>query len=150
MNDGPGSGVDLTTTLDTLEVSLGEIAIQGTPIHDGVGTITFTPFETLDVGLYTIQIKPTDFAGNPPEEFQPRQFQFNVVESLDDVLPEVTATGPEDRAIENALLQPSGWMTPGEWKSQEFRQNGDLPLIAGETWCMNAILTVSCRRWRKR
>ena len=74
MDDGSGSGSDLGATKGTMNVRVNGDVVAGSTIHNGADTVTFTPFEEFDTGRYTIEISPTDFAGNKPS--QPLEFRF--------------------------------------------------------------------------
>ncbi len=62
MSDGTGSGNDLGATAKTIKVDDGKTA--GSATHNGINTITFTPYETFAKGIHIIEITPTDYAGN--------------------------------------------------------------------------------------
>jgi len=68
MSDDTGSGPDLAATAQALRVNVDGNNVAGSTIHDGADTITFTPLEELDTGRYTIEVSPTDLAGNKPSQ----------------------------------------------------------------------------------
>ena len=103
LQDGNGSGPDLGTTAGTIAVRVDGVDVPGSTVHNGTDTIIFRPFEELEVGRYTVEVTPTDFAGNSPS--QPRVFEFIIVEDLEDILPEVVSTEPAERESVNALSQ---------------------------------------------
>jgi len=97
LNDGNGSGTDLTTTANSLKV---DGAKAGSTIHNGVNTITFTPFAPFGKGIHTIEFTPTDLAGNKSQSIT---FQFGYFDKASDII-QVT-TDPIDKSLKNALSE---------------------------------------------
>jgi len=83
-----------------------------------VDTITFTPFEELEAGKYTIEISPTDFAGNKPSE--PREFEFTIVEDITDILPEIVSTVPPENSSVNTVSQVTATLEDNSGKGLDL------------------------------
>jgi len=96
LNDGNGSGTDLSATAKTLKVD----NVAADAIHNGIDTIIYTPTTQFSKGIHTIEITPTDFAGN---KSQPMKFQFGYFDKTDDVI-QVT-TDPIDKSLRSASTE---------------------------------------------
>jgi len=114
LTDGTGSGPDLASTADTLVVHDS----NGLTVHNGVDTITFTPFEELEAGKYTIEISPTDFAGNEPSQL--REFEFTIVEDITDILPEIVSTNPPENSFVNTVSQVTATLKDNSGKGLDL------------------------------
>ncbi|MGQ9608576.1 MAG: Ig-like domain-containing protein [bacterium] len=101
MNDGTGSGNDLGATAKTIKVDDSKTA--GSAIHNGINTITFTPYSPFTKGIHIVEITPTDFAGNKPT--QPFKYQFGYFENISDILPEVESVVPPDKSFTNTITK---------------------------------------------
>ena len=75
-------------------------ATAGSATHNGVNTITFTPFASFAKGIHTIEITPVDVAGNKSQAIT---FQFGYFDKTSDII-QVT-TDPIDKSLKNALAE---------------------------------------------
>ena len=50
VQDGRGSGPDLAATAESIIVRVDGVNVGGSTVHDGLESITFTPFDELDLG----------------------------------------------------------------------------------------------------
>jgi len=117
LNDGTGSGNDLTTTANSVKIDNGSTG--GTTIHNGVDTITFTPFLPFIKGVHTIDITPTDLAGNKPN--QAIRYQFSYFENATDVLPEIVSTEPSANSFQKLIDKVAATLKDNSGKGLDLK-----------------------------
>ncbi|MGB9596335.1 MAG: Ig-like domain-containing protein, partial [Candidatus Poribacteria bacterium] len=116
LNDGNGSGTDLTNTAKTIKVD--NSSTGGTTIHNGIDTIIFTPFSAFTKGFHTIEITPTDLAGNKPN--QGIKYQFGYFESASEILPQIISTTPADKSTTNAFTKVTATLKDNSGKGLDL------------------------------